>query len=860
MARRPLIPLLLTFMAGIFAGHAFQEAIGAFFLPLACAVIALLFLYLFLSPRLRTACILVLFFLCGILLQLDSQRPSKILPLARQHEKVIVEGVLLEPVQVHEKTAKLNVIARTIFFHGKSIPTRAKLLITVYRNAPENLPPGEIIRFPARLRAFKNFKNPGAYDYETAMKIKGFSCAGAVSDGRFIVPRGRGSLPFPYGYLETLRRPLRQFFHQNLAQEDETLFKALILGERQGITPALREPFNRTGLGHLLAVSGLHIGLVSWVAFFLFKWLFTRSYHLTLTINVRKAAALLTCIPVVLYASLAGLQVSCQRAMIMSLVFFGSILLDREKDIWSTLALAAFIILAMEPLALFSIGFQLSFTAVLGILWLAAPLLSRKSALPENQPGLKRLLFRFKRGITGLVIICLAAQIILLPLIVHSFHQVSPVALFANITTIPLLGFWILPAGLVAALLFPLSPFLAAMILHIGATGLHTMMATIRFWSQLPFASFWMVTPDALETVLFYALLFCIFFLRKWHWTRPALMLVSAAILLDTVYWIHDTSFHHKLRVTFLDVGQGNAALVEFPGSKRMVIDGGGFPGSSFDVGRNVVAPFLWHQKITHVDYLVLSHPQADHMKGLVFLAKAFHPKQFWYNGDYSRDAAFSELMNTLASRSINILLPGSLWRGREISGVRIDILHPPPRYTPLVKNSGSRFSLNDRSLVVKLSSHGQSFLFPGDIQQQGEKTLLKNAPGKVRSQVLLSPHHGSSTSNSHEFLAAVAPQVCVISCGGKNRFGFPHPSTLQRLRQRKCRILRTDRDGAIRISVSGKDGKGEIRTYRNRWKPLPLRLAPQTERDGVFTPSLSEDPGAISPGRAHRLCSAALQ
>jgi len=814
-------------MAGIFTGHAIQEARGAFFLPMTGAIIALLFLYFFLNPKLKTACILILFFLCGILLQLHSQRPSKILPLAQQHQKVIVEGVLLEPAQVHGKTTTLRVMTRTVFFHGKSIPAREKLLITVYRNAPENFLPGKNIRFPARLRAFKNFKNPGRYDYEMAMKIRGFSCAGAVSDGRFIMPRGKGTLPFPYGYLEILRQPLREFFHRNLDPENENLFRALILGERRAIGPDLRKPFNRTGLGHVLAVSGLHIGLVSWVAFFFFKWLLTRSYLLTLAINVRKAAALLTCFPVVMYASLAGLQVSCQRAMIMALVFFGSILLDREKDIWSTLALAALIILAMEPMALFSIGFQLSFTAVMGILWLAVPFLSRKRAPSENQAGLKRLLFRLKRGITGLIVISLAAQIILLPLIVQYFHRVSPVALLANIATIPLLGFWIIPAGLLAALLLPLSTSLAAFILHIGATGLHTMMAIIRFWSQLPFASFWMVTPNGLETGLFYGLLFCIFFWKKWRWTRAALVLVCAAVFLDTASWIYATTFHHQLRVTFLDVGQGNAALVEFPGSKRMVIDGGGFPGSNFDVGRNVVAPFLWQKKILRVDYLVLSHPQADHMKGLVFLSKEFHPKEFWYNGDYSRDAAFSELMHVISSGNIDIVLPASLSHGRKISGVHIETLHPPPHHSLRPQSPRKHWSLNDHSLVLRLSYQGRSFLFPGDIERQGEEILLETAQGNVRSNVLLSPHHGSNTSNSHEFLAAVAPQICVISCGEKNRFGFPHLSTLQELRQKKCRILRTDLEGAIQISVLGASKESQIRTFRNHWDNTPVRLRP---------------------------------
>jgi len=258
-----------------------------------------------------------------------------------------------------------------------------------------------------------------------------------------------------------------------------------------------------------------------------------------------------------------------------------------------------------------------------------------------------------------------------------------------------------------------------------------------------------------------------------------------------------------------------------------MVIDGGGFPGSNFDVGRNVVAPFLWQKKILRVDYLVLSHPQADHMKGLVFLTKEFHPKEFWYNGDYSRDAAFSELMHVISSRNIDTVLPASLSRGRKISGVDVEILHPPPHHASRPQVPKRRWSLNDRSLVVRVTYHGLSFLFPGDIEQQGEEVLLETAQGSFRSNVLLSPHHGSNTSNSHEFLAAVAPQVCVISCGEKNRFGFPHRSTLQELKQRKCQIFRTDQDGAIQINVFGTSEESQIRTFRNHWDNTPLRLQP---------------------------------
>jgi competence protein ComEC len=259
---------------------------------------------------------------------------------------------------------------------------------------------------------------------------------------------------------------------------------------------------------------------------------------------------------------------------------------------------------------------------------------------------------------------------------------------------------------------------------------------------------------------------------------------------------------------------------VEFPGGKRMIIDGGGFPGSGFDVGRNVVAPFLWREKIMSVDYLVLSHPQADHMNGLVFLAETFHPKQFWYNGDHPSDAVFRQLMEVLSSRNMNILDPASLPAVRDISGVTIEVLHPD-RLTYPSQSSGRPRAVNDRSLVLRLSYRGRSFLFPGDIEHRGEGTLLKRMRGRLRSHVLLSPHHGSRTSNSEEFLSAVAPEICVISCGKKNRFGFPHSSTLQKLRTKKCRVLRTDREGAVQVTVSETGKRDQLRTYRGHWEPV---------------------------------------
>jgi competence protein ComEC len=243
---------------------------------------------------------------------------------------------------------------------------------------------------------------------------------------------------------------------------------------------------------------------------------------------------------------------------------------------------------------------------------------------------------------------------------------------------------------------------------------------------------------------------------------------------------------------------------VEFPGGKKMLIDGGGFPRDYFDVGRMVVAPFLWHSKILHIDYLVLSHPQADHMNGLRFIARTFDPDEFWYNGDTVQRASFRQLMAIIASKGIKKLLPSDLQRARTIHGAKIAVLHPEPDSSRSGIASGGK-GLNNRSLVLKISFAGKTFLFPGDLEKEGEAALVSNKGGLLKSDVLLSPHHGSGNSSTREFLRHVRPSICVISSGAGNYFGFPHQQTLERLKEIGCSALRIDQSGAVRCSA-GRD------------------------------------------------------
>ncbi len=821
MARRPLVPLLAAFTLGVSAAGAFSGAgqsrpllLIVLTLPLLMGT-ALAFRY----GRPGFYAVLALFFFSGILVTLHSrslERPLNSAAVAGM--QVTVEGTVLEPLLHRGHMTRASVRVDRVFPGHVAHAPGEKLYVTIYRQAPD-LRPGIKVRFPARLRAFRNFNNPGSYDYESAMRIQGYTCSASISDGRRVVIMGPGTLGRVGDLLERVRGPLREWIRNTLAQPEQGLLQALILGERQGIPRPLQEAFQAAGLAHVLAVSGLHVGLVAWLAFNAIRWILSRSYRLLLAVDVRKAAAVITCAPVTAYALVAGFHVSTQRALIMVLAFLFSIVAGREKDVWSTLCLAALLILAANPDALYTISFQLSFGAVAGILWLA-PAIDRLIHKPfENGDHSPATFFqRVAAYASGLTAVTLAAVFFLLPLTTYYFHRISLVSLPANLAATPILGLFVLPLGLISSLVFPLFPPLADLLLQGAALGATGMGAVARFLSEPAGTALWVITPNRFEVVILYAVIvFGIFSLKG---RFRVLFLASCLVLAaDIGYWIHETTLRRDLRVTYLDVGQGNSALVEFPRGKRMLIDGGGFAFSDFDVGRMVVAPYLWRRKITRIHTLVLSHPEADHMNGLRFIAAHFSPEELWHSGDRVDSDSYREFMDTVNAAGIAVRLPCDSKIPGEIGGVRVEILHPPPYTGGGDTPPGSL--LNDRSLVLRLTHAGTSFLFPGDIEANAENQLVARAGGRLKSDVLMAPHHGSASSSSAAFLDLVKPTWCVIPAGFGNRFGFPHPEVLARLSDRGIRVARIDLHGAVRV-IAGADSLTVKKTVEEKRKPIP--------------------------------------
>ena len=638
MFSRPLVPALCITIIGILIGHNILIGINLpiFLFPL--IILLCLGLIVIIPFKFSIAFFMAIFMLIGINTQISRPILSGVPQIIATNERIIIEGTIYEPPKLQFNTARFPVHAEKICLTKKIKRVKINLLLKIY-GYTGNLKVGERIRFPAKLKEFNNFNNPGNFDYRFYMKSRGLSLLAIVSDGRYVVPMGEGNLGFAGSILEKVRGPLRKFFHERLSETTSPIYTALVLGERQGLTSKIREPFDKAGVSHIMAVSGLHLGLVAWLFFISIKWLLSLSYRVTLMTDIRKLAAVITAVSVIAYALLTGLHISTQRAMVMVLVFLFSFIVDREKDVWSSLSLAALIILTINGNALFTISFQLSFVAVAGILWLAPLIFSQIAKLTLNKESFNnvKILHSVLTYSLGLISVTTAATIMTIPLIAHHFHRFSTIALPANLTVVPIIGLWVIPLGLLSSIGFLISPTLAEFFLSLGECGLNLAISFVQFWSDIPWSSIWLIRPSWLEMILLYSVFFFSINFKLSKLYRLFLLLSVIVLIIDSSWWVYKTRFNNNLRVTILDAGKADASLIQFPGKEKMLITHNIFDQNGSNLGKMVVAPYLWYEKIQRVDHLYLNNNKAHQTEELLFMINNFHPTDLLFSPSTER-------------------------------------------------------------------------------------------------------------------------------------------------------------------------------------------------------------------------------
>ncbi len=735
-----------------------------------------------------------------------------------------------------------------------SAGVRATLITTPATPTLPVLNCGDRVELQIRLRLPERYRDPGAWQYADYLLSQGIAAHGtaraeklrflahdsATASCRILAAQAWASSRLAHFAASPANRHLPPLLE--LSPDDTGMLAAMLFGDRAGLNHQLRLGFERTGSFHLFVVSGMHVALVAGLLWWALRRLRLRGRQIV----SNTVATLLTIPAITAFALLTGFGAPVQRALAMTTLFLLARLLSRERSVLNALGAAALFTLLWSPHALFEASFQMTMLAILAIGGIAIPLGERNLlAWAHATEGLNELrldqtypphlaqlrvslrlwseslttlagpfaaraflaLLRFAANAAELVLIGVVAELVMaLPMAVY-FHRATLFALPANMASIPLLGI-LMPAAILTFLATLVSPWLAVVPSAVTATLLHAITFAIGHISRVPLADARVPPPSTL--VIAAAILACAFCL--WATRRSARWAIAAAIVLPlttlAVLWPEPSiRTPDHLELTAIDVGQGDSLLLVGGEGRTMLVDAGGPTGSVleaatatsfFDVGEEVVAPYLWSRRIRHLDTLVLSHAHSDHMGGMPAVLRDLHPRELWVSVPAHADA-FTDLLHQAAELGTTVRF---LHAGQQISwgDEQITVLSPDLSY------SNAAAPKNDDSLVLRVQYGQSSILLEGDAEAPSEHSML--AAHTISPVTLLKVgHHGSLTSTTPEFLAAAAPASAVISTGLNNHFGHPRPEILDRLATAHALTYRTDQFGLTTFLLS-RDGR----------------------------------------------------
>ncbi|MCP3944476.1 MAG: DNA internalization-related competence protein ComEC/Rec2 [Desulfobacteraceae bacterium] len=791
----PLIPVVLSLITGILVGNRFPGLpLGAF------AAVALVFLVavsrFFLKLKPLVMGISFISMVWGFFSLARILNPDVSLDLVSQlsnSSKYTITGEIVSFSKDYSRKKRVVIFCNRVEKKGMPpVNVHGRIILNIYDKNKELFQYGDLIQFTSYLKPIRNFSNPNGFDYEKLMKFSGvFGSAYVGADKIRVIPR---PIDFHIKIMRNLEQVRNRFFYFVMDGMENrnaaAILVALVTGKKEAIPLKLKDLFSRAGTSHLLAISGLHLSIVALGFFGLFYFLLARVPMFLMKGIAKKTAGILTLIPLCFYGVFSGFSPSTQRAFIMISIFMISFLSEKENNPLNTLALAAIVILIYDSAALFSISFQLSFGALLFIL-IGFSLIKIRGWIPK-----KKLI----TIVTSAALVTFFAGLGTFPLIAHYFNLISYVQILSNLVLVPLMGFICLPLGFMVFLIFPICPVPAELLVNLCQGILSFCIAYIQFLTSFKLSWSRIVAFDVPEMILVY-LFFAGVALYIVHQKKTGLVLVILAVLAGSFSFttgLKTKLFQKKMIITILDVGQGNSALIQTIEGKNILVDGGGFSDrSSFDIGRYVVGPFLWSQKIFCLDAVILTHPESDHMNGLLYILENFKVNLVVKNRDTASSRAYKGLMALCRENTIRVWHPSTGDTTLGFDRTRLIFFRDIP---------GSGQNLNNNSLVFQVRFNKFSLLFTGDILNEREMVLARQNMyvHGLKSSLLISPHHGSLTSSSKIFLDKVNPESVIISCGFGNQYGFPHPDVLKRYNNMGYGIFRTDIDGAVTISSDG--------------------------------------------------------
>lgn len=772
----PLISLVISYTLGIIIAKNIP-------FPIWLAMLIVFSLLIFTAYRMMAkknlnVMFLVLFFMIGVFnLQIRGLPPPKndVSGFPRDKYVALIGRIEDEPRLVED----------LVFFTLKvrQVNSReASGAVSVMAKA-SRLEYGDRVEVKGRLEGIEGLSNPGILSFADYLMDKGVHCQ--LRSGRS-PPRvlSKGGNPLVRLSIRVKDR-LMLVPRSTLPEPYATLLTSIVFGSRAASTPAdIKETYKRAGVAHLLVASGMHLGILIGVCLFI-----VRSTRLPLW-----AGILITSAVNLFYALMTGFGPSILRAAIMAEIMLIGLLFEREKEVYTSLSIAAFAILLFNPKYLFGVGFQLSFAATWALVYVAPVIDERvKGFLP--------------RSLASLFSVALSPVLATYPITLFHFSQASLIGVATNFILLPWIGM-VVVLGFVSTVLGAVFLPLAELINGANLILLWAADLIIQTLASLSFAQVYLAPPKLPLILGYYAgVIGMVEVIRTGKFPRVDRFKLTVLLLAvaSLFFWnVALTEARGGLSITVLDVGQGDSIFIECPSGKKLLVDGG-----ERKAGERVVIPFLRRKGVRHIDCVILTHAHEDHVGGLPAVLEEVGVGSVLDSGYVYGSRTYQRFLSLIRKNRIKYCLAMS---GQVLdlgARVKAQILHPDAFFT-----SSQNENINNASIVIRLRYGEFSMLFTGDNESEGEQRILEMfPPASLQSTILKVGHHGSRTSTSAPFLAAVRPEAAIISCGRRNKFKHPHRPTLGRLRD--IRTYRTDRDGAVVIKSDGKSYW--IRTARVR-------------------------------------------
>ncbi|MEW6620772.1 MAG: DNA internalization-related competence protein ComEC/Rec2 [bacterium] len=680
--------------------------------------------------------------------------------------KVVLIGDVAQPVEITED--RINLIIHTEkVITDKVLKVNGLVLVNIKKEKKCKFEYGDKVQFRGKLKLSTGLRNPCGFDYQKYLARKKIHIVVWIYEQKEIVKLGRGKFNPIFMFAYKIRDKASSVIYKILPDKPfacASLLDGVLLGKRSQLPDEVEGWFRDTGTIHILAISGFNVGLIGLIFFFIFHRLICLP---------KRTSSIFTLFVLIIFAIVTGASPSVVRAVIMAGTIIIGLIIDRETNIYHNLALAALLVLLHNPLTLFDIGFQLSFVAVFSLFYFT--------------PFIEPKLWFLPKYLAKLIATSVAVQIGLSPILIFYFNKLSLITVLANIIVVPLVSI-ILILGLAIAFIGMIFIPLANLIGIATSYIITSLLVCVFFFARIPYAYIYLATPTFFDIGSYYLILWAITRHKRIGTTK---VIIGILILINIFLWTGGVVKNSSriMKVTFLDVGQGDAIFLEFPEGSNMLIDGG--PSGFFDAGERIILPFLTSKGILNLDVVIVSHNDIDHYGGLLSVLKNFKVRKFVLSNGIENQ----ELSRIIKEKGICHKV---VKRGDKISGypgIEIYILHP----SDIMAESSD----NNNSVVVKILFNKISFLFAGDIEKEAQKKLL---PFKemLSAMVLKIPHHGSRNAYYSEFITEVNPEIGIIQVGRDNRFNFPHKEVIAGYEKIGTKIYQTDIHGAVTVKTDG--------------------------------------------------------